>query len=43
VHALHAIQDDEPEGYVAFVDADGVMKALFHKPIVERWEESPET
>jgi hypothetical protein len=42
VHALQAIEDDECEGYLAFVDADGVMKALFHKPIVDRWEESAE-
>jgi hypothetical protein len=42
VRALHAIQDHEPEGCLAFVDADGVMKALFHKPIVHRWEESVE-
>jgi hypothetical protein len=42
VHALQAIQDDEPSGYLVFVDAEGVMKALFHKPIVDCWEESPE-
>jgi hypothetical protein len=42
VHALQAIEDDETEGYLAFIDADGVMKALFHKPIVDRWEESTE-
>jgi hypothetical protein len=42
VHALQAIEDDEPEGYLVFVDAEGVMKALFHKPIVDCWEESPE-
>jgi hypothetical protein len=40
VHALQAIQDDEPSGYLVFVDAEGVIKALFHKPIVDRWEES---
>lgn len=43
VHALQAIQDDEPAGYLVFVDSEGVMKALFHKPIVDRWEEFPET
>jgi len=43
VHALQAIQDDEPEGYLVFIDSDGVMKALFHKPIVDRWEASTET
>jgi len=42
VHALQTIQDDEPEGYLVFVDSDGMMKALFHKPIVDRWEESAE-
>jgi hypothetical protein len=42
VNALRAIQDDEPEGYLVFVDSDGVMKALFHKPIVDRWKESAE-
>jgi hypothetical protein len=42
VRALQAIEDDEPEGYLAFIDADGVMKALFHKPIIDRWEESSE-
>ncbi|HXA68388.1 MAG TPA: hypothetical protein VNV82_24715 [Bryobacteraceae bacterium] len=40
VHALQAIQDDEPEGYLGLVDSEGVIKALFHKPIVDRWEES---
>jgi hypothetical protein len=40
VHALQVIQDDEPEGYLAFVDSDGVMRTLFHKPIVDRWESS---
>ncbi len=42
VHALQAIQDDEPSGYLVFVNAEGVMKALFHKPMVDRWEESAE-
>jgi hypothetical protein len=42
VHALQAIEDDEPEGYLAFVDAEGIMKGLFYKPIVDRWEESAE-
>jgi len=42
VHALQAIQDDEPSGYLVFVDAEGLMKALFDKPIVDCWEESPE-
>jgi hypothetical protein len=42
VHALEAIQDDEPEGYLAFVDAEGILKGLFHKPIVDRWEEPAE-
>jgi len=42
VHALQAIRDDEPSGYLVFVDAEGVMKALFHKPIVDCWKESPE-
>jgi hypothetical protein len=42
VHALQAIEDDEPEGYLAFVDAEGIMKDLFYKPIVDRWEESAE-
>jgi hypothetical protein len=42
VPPLQAIQDDEPEGYIIFVDADGVMKALFRKPLVDRWEVSPE-
>jgi len=32
VHALQAIEDDEPEGYVAFVDADGIMKSCFASP-----------
>ena len=41
VHALQAIEDDEPEG-LAFVDSNGVMKALFHRPIVDRWHESVE-
>ena len=40
VHALQAIEDDEPEGYLAFIDADGVIKALFHNPSVDRWEDS---
>jgi len=42
VYALQAIQDDEPEGYLAFVNSDGEMKALFHKPMVDRWEEPGE-
>ena len=42
VHALQTIQDDDPEGYIFFVDADGTVKALFCKPIVDRWEESAE-
>ena len=42
VSALLAIQDDEPEGYLVFVDSEGVMKALFRKPIVDRWQESAE-
>jgi hypothetical protein len=42
VHALHAIEDNEPNGYVALVDSDGMMKALFHKPTIDSWEEPTE-
>jgi hypothetical protein len=31
-----------PRAIFFFVDAAGTMKALFYKPIVDRWEESAE-
>ena len=40
VYALQAIQDDQPDGYIALVDANGVMRGLFHKPVVDRVEAS---
>lgn len=38
VYALQAVQDDEPDGYVALVDTNGTMKGLLHKPVVDRVE-----
>jgi hypothetical protein len=39
--AEYGIEDDT-EGYIWFFNSNGEMVGLFHKPVVERWEERPE-
>ena len=40
--AEHGIEDNDTEGYIWFFNSNGEMAGLFHKPLVERWEEQPE-
>jgi hypothetical protein len=39
--AESGVEDDEPDGYVLFVDSKGGVAGLFHKGIVQSWREDP--
>jgi hypothetical protein len=42
VRAASGDQDEEPEGYVFFVDSTGEIVGLFAKDVVKSWHEDPD-
>jgi hypothetical protein len=42
ITAASGDQDEEPEGYVFFVDSTGGIVGLFAKDVVKSWHEDPD-
>ncbi|MBZ5577665.1 MAG: hypothetical protein LAP40_13975 [Acidobacteriia bacterium] len=42
ITAASGDQDEEPEGYVFFVDSTGEIVGLFAKDVVKSWREDPD-